>query len=426
MEFKQIKEAIEKTGKAFEEYKTTNDERLKAIADGNETKAAELEHKLSTIETDIAKFTELKAALNRELEVQRERIEDLEARANRPGKTTLEKKQTEYSSTFEDWVRARGQSAEHEVKMQQIAKDLRELKDITIGTPSAGGYAVPEQIAREVERQEKLFSPVRSDVKVVQVGTSDYKELVNLRGTTGGWVGETGSRSATNTSTLREVVPTHGELYAYPQVSEWSLDDIFFNVQDWLTEEIAETFAIEEATSTVSGNGTSQHTGMLNTTPTLIADFGSPLRAAAVYQYIASAVSPVGVNPDNLFDLVYALNSRYRMMAKWIFNSATAGAIRKLKDNDNQYLWQPGLQAGEPDRLLGYPTSIWEQLPDIGADNFPVGFGNWRRAYVIADRTSMRITRDEVTNPGFVRFYVRRRQGGIVLNNNAAKFLRTT
>jgi HK97 family phage major capsid protein len=75
--------------------------------------------------------------------------------------------------------------------------------------------------------------------------------------------------------------------------------------------------------------------------------------------------------------------------------------------------------------LLGYPVETWEQMPDIAADAFPIGFGNWRRAYVLVDRVGTRITRDNITSAGFVKFYVRRREGGIVLNNDAAKFIRT-
>ena len=166
------------------------------------------------------------------------------------------------------------------------------MKDVTIGTPAAGGYAVPEEIAREIEELERKFSPVRSLVKVVQVGSSDYKELVSIGGASSGWVGETGSRTATTTSQLRERAPTHGELYAYPQASEWSLDDIFFNVEAWLAEEVAESFAINEGDAVIRGNGTSKPTGMLNTTPVTTADFASPLRNAAAYQYIASPSVP--------------------------------------------------------------------------------------------------------------------------------------
>jgi len=270
------------------------------------------------------------------------------------------------------------------------------------------------------------FSPVRRLVNVQQVGTTDYHALLNLRGTTSGWVGETGSRSASNTPQLRDIVPTFGELYAYPQVSEWSLDDLQFNVENWLTENIADEFALQEGTAVISGNGTNKPTGMLNTTPVTTADGASPVRAAAAYQYIASVASPFAVTADSMIDLQYTLNSAYRTGAVYVMNSNTTGAVRKLKDTTNQYLWQPSLQAGQPNMLLGYPTETWEQLDDIGSVKFPVAFGNFRRGYLLADRVGMRITRDNVTNPGYIRFYVRRREGGIVYNNDAIKWIRTS
>lgn len=421
-----LTKTINQIGESFEAFKETNDERIKAVDSGNETKAKELSEKLAKIETDVKSFTELKTAIEMEQQLHRERLEELESRSKSPGKTAEQKNKDEYKETFIDWMRHKAQSPLHEQKMQDMAK-----KDVTIGSPAGGGVAVPEEIAREIERQEKLFSPVRNLVKVVRAGSSDYKELVNIRGMSGGWIGESGDRSTpTATSQLREVTPTHGELYAYPQASEWSLDDIFFNVEAWLAEEAAQEFAIQEGTAVISGNGTSKPTGMTNSAPTDEDDFNSPLRAAAEYQFVASltASSPAvaEILPDSLIDLVYKLNSAYRSGATWTMNSVTTGAIRKLKDTTGQYLWQPSLQAGQPDMLLGYPVATWEQMADIGTNALPVAFGNFRRGYVLADRVGLRITRDNVTNVGFVRFYIRRREGGIVLNNNAIKFLKTT
>lgn len=430
MSWKDIADSIDRQAKAFEEFKDTNDARLKALEEGDTARAGELEQKLGKIEVDIKKFTDLKSEIMVEMEYQRERIEELESRNKSPGKTAEEKLKDEYASIFENWIRSKGQSPNDEQKLQELSRKAREMKAVTIGTPAAGGYAVPEQIAMEIERLEKKFSPVRDLVKVVQVGTSDYKELVNIRGASSGWVGESGSRSETTTSQLREVAPTFGELYAYPQASEWSLDDAFFNVEQWLAEEVAQEFAIQEGSAVISGNGTSKPTGMLNTTPTAADDFNSPLRAAAAYEFTPSLTtsSPAvaEILPDSLITLTYLLNSAYRSSGTFVMNSNTAAAVRKLKDGNNQYLWQPGLQAGEPDRLLGYAHRTWEQLSDVGTNAFPVAFGDFRRGYVLADRVGLRITRDNVTNVGFVRFYIRRREGGIVLNNDAIKWLRTT
>lgn len=420
-------DAIDNQAKAFDAFKKTNDDRIEATKSGNEARAKELDAQLKKIETDLAKYGDIKKSLEVEMQLHRERIEELESRSKQPGKTVEEKAKDEYKQAFIDWIRHKGQSPHHEQKLWELGK-----KDVTIGTGSAGGFGVPEEISRMIENLEKKFSPVRRLIKVVRTGTSDYKELVNIGGGTSmvvgsGWVGETDTRNATTTPQLREVTPTHGELYAYPQASEWSLDDVFFSVEEWLTNEAAQAFAYQEGVAVLTGNGTSKPTGMLNTTPVTTADWASPLRAAAAYQYIQNTVaSPIVINPDSLIDMVYALNSMYRSAATWTFNSVTIGAIRKLKDQNDQYLWAPGLQPGQPDRLLGFPFETWEQMDDVGSAKFPVAFGDFRRGYVLVDRVGLRITRDNVTNVGFVRFYIRRREGGIVLNNDAIKWLRTS
>lgn len=428
MSWSEIKGAIEEVGKSFEAYKQTNDERLAALAKVDESRAKELEQKLARIEKDVSEASKLKKELETEMQYQRDRLEELESRAKSPGKTAVEKAQDEYKGAFINWVRGRGQSQADEQKMLDISRKMAsEGKAITIGTPAAGGFAVPEEISRQIEKLEMKFSPVRRLVKVVQAGTSDYKELVSINGATSGWVGESGSRTETNTPTLREVTPTHGELYAYPQASEWSLDDAFFNVEAWLSEAVAEQFAIQEATAVLTGDGTNKPTGMLNSTPTAVTDEAGS-RAAAVYEFIANVDAGFAILPDRLIDVVYRTNSMYRSGATFVMNSVTAGAIRKLREGGatGQYLWQPGLQAGAPDRLLGYPVEIWEQMQSPGANNFPIAFGDFRRGYLLADRVGLRMTRDNVTNIGHVRFYIRRREGGIVLNNNAIKWIRTT
>jgi len=169
---------------------------------------------------------------------------------------------------------------------------------------------------------------------------------------------------------------------------------------------------------------------MLNTTPVATDDFASPLRAAAAYEFLPSltTLSPAvaEIVPDELITLVYAVNSAYRSNGAWAMNSATAAAIRKLKDGNGDYLWQQGL-GGQPDRLLGYPVETWEDMADIGTNNFPVAFGDFRRGYLLVDRTQLRITVDNnITTPGKIKYFVRRREGGMPLNNDAVKFLRTT
>ena len=162
-------------------------------------------------------------------------IEDMETNGTKPG-LTHEKGETamhrEHMKRFDAWLRHPHDGAARESLGDFETHERKALSD---GVHASGGYAVPEIIGREIERLEKKFSPVRNLVKVVQAGSPSYKELVNIRGTTAGWVGESGSRSETQTSEFCEVSPTHGELYAYPQASEWVVADAFFNVGQWLS-----------------------------------------------------------------------------------------------------------------------------------------------------------------------------------------------
>jgi HK97 family phage major capsid protein len=99
-------------------------------------------------------------------------------------------------------------------------------------------------------------------------------------------------------------------------------------------------------------------------------------------------------------------------------------ALRKYKDTNNQYLWQPALTAGQPATFLGYGITEAEDMPAVGAGAFPLAFGDFKEGYLIADRVGMRITRDEITTPGFVKFYVRKRVGGKLRNTQAIRVLK--
>lgn len=336
----------------------------------------------------------------------------------------------EHKSAFLDWIKnPRGQNARSRL-------EDTEAKAVTIGSDSAGGFAVPEIIADEIVQQLRQRSPIRSLARVMSVGSSDFKMLVDEGGTSSGWVGEGDTRNETDTPTLRERAPSFGTAYAYPKASEESLQDMKFGVQGWLTERVSEEIAIQEGIAAISGNGTNKWTGMLNTAPSSADDTDSPARTAAQFKYIPTGAaggfgtldlgSPQFFPADVLWNTVYDLNARYRANAVWLMNSATAGVIRRFKDADGRYQWTDSLVTGQPATLCGYPVVIDDVgMPDIGTNSHPVLFGDFRRGYLIADIGGMRITIDDnVTTPGQVKFYVRRRSGGCVLDNNAVRAIK--
>ena len=298
-----------------------------------------------------------------------------------------------------------------------------EQKSISGSVLSDGGYALPRQIDEVISATLLKRSPLRSVCQVVQVGSAGYRKLITTGGTASGWVSETAARPGTNTPNFVEIVPPSGELYANPAASQAMLDDAQFNLETWLGGEIAMEFARAEGAAFVNGSGTNQPKGFLGAPTAATAD---GVRAFGTLQFTATGnASTLGTNPENkLIDLVHALKSGHRQGAVWVMNAATLAEVRKLKASDGSFLWQPGIAAGQPDRLIGYTVVEADDMPDIAAGTFPIAFGNFQNGYLIAERGSTSILRDPFTNKPFVHFYAVKRVGGQVLDSEAIKLLK--
>lgn len=422
-----IIEAVESINAAFDEFKKTNDERLDAEAKGNESRARELSEKLERIEADIVAGEKAKKEAERKNAILQERVEILEAVNDRPGKSVEDKVNDEYAEHFWKGFRSQFQDSEALAGMRKARQKLIDMKAISIGTAGDGGHGLPEEISRSIQGLMLKMSDVLQEVKMIQVGSSDYKELISINSTGAAWSAEGGTRSEQATPTLRQVAPTWGELYSYLFSSSWALEDIFFDVENWLTDTTAEQFAKSLDVAIWSGDGSSKPTGITNGTPVTTADHASPLRAAAAFQYIPTdSASPQAMGFDDVYDLLYSLNRAYRPNAKFFANTVTQGGLRKLKDTTGQYLWSPSNQAGQPAQLAGFPVVTWEDMADYTtADGFYLAFGDMRKAYTLCYRMGLAVTVDaNITTPGTVKFYIRRRFGGIPANNDALKLLK--
>jgi HK97 family phage major capsid protein len=422
---KNVADALDKIATTFDEYKRVNDQRLDALKKGAAT--GDLDAKLAKMDEHITAISDAKS-----------RLEKLEAKLARPGVMTDEKtgaqtpEQVAYKSAFFDWVRA-PQDQERQQRCVQAQKALearsadgnretRATQTVT-STGSAGGFALPEQIERAIARLSVDISDIRSIATVRTCGTTDYKELIDVNGAAFEWLGETDTRNQTNTPDLAEVAPTFGMGSAKPQASEESLDDLFFNVEQWLIESASEAIAQGEGAAFVAGNGTKKPTGFLaGPAPLATADTS---RAFGTLQYVPSLqAAAMPTTADVFYDLIYSLRARYRKNSRWVTNKLILAALRKYKDTTNQYLWQPSLTAMQPDTFMGYGITEAEDMPVVAANAFPLAFGDFKEGYLIADRVGMRMTRDEITTPGFVKFYIRKRVGGKLRNTQAIKLLK--
>ncbi|MWC43273.1 phage major capsid protein [Sphingomonas carotinifaciens] len=298
-----------------------------------------------------------------------------------------------------------------------------ELKAFTGTTGDAGGYAVPREIDATIDAVLKSASPIRGIANVVKVGSAGYRKLVTTGGTPSGWAGETQARPETGTPVFAEIAPPMGELFANPSASQAMLDDAAFDVEDWLASEIAAEFARAEGAAFVDGDGVNRPRGFLRAP---IAATGDAARPFGTLQYLASGTAGnFGADAgERLIDLVQMLRAPYRQGACFVMNAATVARIRKLKTLDGRFLWAPGLVAGQPATLLGYPVVEAEDMPDIAADAPAIAFGNFRAGYLVAERSETAILRDPYTNKPFVTFYATKRVGGCVSDSQAIKLMR--
>ncbi|HWV21572.1 MAG TPA: phage major capsid protein, partial [Devosia sp.] len=374
----------------FEEFKRTNDQRLKDIEKRGVTDGL-IEGKLERLNAVLDGH---KAALDR---VSAER-----ARPALEGKTAVPN--GEYKEAFSAYVK-RG-----------------EEKALQVGVGADGGYVVPSEVETEITRLMTGISPIRAIAGVRQVSASVYKRPITLTGPQTGWVGETASRPTTTSQTLAELTYPTTELYAMPAATTAFLDDAAVDVGQWIADEVNAAFAAQETTAFVNGDGTNKPKGFLASTTVAESSW-----SWGNLGYVATGTSgalPASNGSDVLIDLVYALKAGYRQNANWVMNRKTQGALRKLKDADGNYLWQPAATADGRASFMGFPLVEAEDMPNIGANSLSVAFGDFRRGYLIVDRQGVNVLRDPYSSKPYVLFYTTKRVGGGVADYDAIKLLK--
>lgn len=276
-----------------------------------------------------------------------------------------------------------------------------EEKALAFGAPSTGGILAPEEVSKTILEKVAEFSPVRSLASSISM-SGPLLQLPRL-------VDEVEVGEVKETDDLPESEPSFEQIDLKPYemavvvpVTRILLEDAQIDLEGYLSNHVARRFGQKEAAWFVNGNGTTQAEGVLTSAE-------------------VSALETEAIDADALIDLFYKIKTAYSQRGAWLMNRATMATVRKLKDTDGSYLWQPSIAADVPPTLLGRPVYEAVDMPNAAADATPIIFGDFASGYTIADRVGFSTIRDELTGAGngIIKLHARRRVGGRVVLGEA-------
>ncbi|WGM30258.1 phage major capsid protein [Brevundimonas sp. NIBR11] len=382
---------------AFEAFKGANDARLSEI----EKKASAdtlLEEKVARIDQAVGAA---QARLDRAM-----------SEARRPiigGEPTIAASAPEAKAAFEGYVRT--------------GRELGlEIKAGLSSASSSGGYVVPPETERAIERRLMATSPMREIATVRTVASGVFRKPVSTAGIASGWVAETAARPETDPATLALLEFPAADLYANPAATQTLLDDALVDLDEWLASEVEDAFAAQETTAFVTGDGVNKPKGFLGYS--IVADASHAWGDIGYVSSGAAGAFAASSPADKLIDLIYAPKAQFRPNGRFVMNRKTVSAVRKFKDSDGNYIWTPATRPGETASLLGYPVTEIETMPDIAANSHAIAFGDFQRGYLIVDRAGVRVLRDPYSAKPYVLFYTTKRVGGGIQNFDAIKVMK--
>jgi HK97 family phage major capsid protein len=439
----EMKKKLEELDGAFEQFKKANDEALALKEDKGSVPHAKQEQ----VDTLSQSITDLQAELKELVKMQKqvEELENMLARADLDGSGGNATAQLEEMKAAAQLVAYKtGKPVEQVLASGEVdiegfrnykksflklcrttnpdTLSTEERMALSVGADPAGGYWVTPDTSGTMVKLIYQTSPMRSVASIMTIGTDALEGPRDLDEATTGWVGEQDSRPETATPETGEYRIPVNEQYALPKTTQKLLDDASFPVESWLVEKVSDKFARTENTAFVLGNGVKQPRGFL-TYPA-----GTPSKATfEVIQVTNSGAAGAfaATDPgDPLIDMVFNIKAPLRTGAVWAMSSLTEAAVRKLKDGQGNYLWQPDFGKMTGGLLLGFPTTNFEDMPAIAANSLSLAFANWKKGYQIVDRIGIRLLKDPYTSKGYVLYYFTKRVGGDVLNFEAIKIMK--
>ena len=396
-----ILELREKRAKAWEAAKAFLDSHRKengVLSAEDDAAYTKMEQEITDLGKEIARL---------------ERQEALDAELNRPvnkpltgkpgGRADADGGEDKTGRASDDYRKNFWNAMRSKVPMPGVTNALQ------IGTDSEGGYLVPDEYERtllEALEEENIF---RQMAKVIKTSSGDRKIPVVASKGTASWIDEEGAYPESDDSFGQVSIGAY-KLGTMIKVSEELLNDSVFDLQSYISREFARRIGAKEEEAFFTGDGKGKPLGVL--------------AAAGGAETGVTAASATAVTADELMDLYYSLKSPYRKKSVWVLNDSTIKAIRKLKDNNGQYLWQPSLTAGVPDMILGRPIKTSAYMPAMAAGAKTIAFGDFSY-YWIADRQGRSFKRlnELFAASGQVGFLASQRVDGKMILAEAVKVL---
>lgn len=389
------KDPVQTVMEAFNEFKATNDANEKQRSSDLEAKLDKINKALDQYEPMNQKLT-LAEQQAKAMQEQLDRVETILNRPNAGGADLTAKEAKEYMAAF-DRVMRKPSDQRDPADVALIQKRVAALS--TAADTGAGYLLAPPEMQSEIIKGIVLISPMRQIATVRTIGVQSLKQPKRTGTGSASRVGELQTRTNTGDPAYGMLEIHAPEMFARIEVSQQMLEDSEYDLMAELREDATEQFAKKEGAEHISGlSAANQCEGILTN---------------ASVSYTASGAA-AAIKADGMIDLYHAVATEYARNGVWIQNRTTLGAIRKLKDGNGQYLWVPGIVGNVPNTILGAPYVEMPDMPAIGADTYPVAFGDFRRGYVVVDRVAIGFQVDYTTGAdnGLVVFRARKRTGG--------------
>lgn len=390
----------------FEDFKAANETMVKAKADGKSI--AELEEKLTKINDAMCKQAELI-----------DKLEEAQAKQNSPG--FLDDTTPKNIEAFKAFLRNGDQNS----YMNAIRASVRTDQD------ADGGVAVPTELDKVVEQLARQ-SGAMMDLCEVVAGGVGMQKLVDVKGSGVVNSAELQIIESTPTGKLVKVTPVWGKLEAKPLLSQEAVEDIYFDVESWVEEGVGEAIEDSIEKELIIGLGSDNETKGFLAYGT--SEEEDEARAFGKFQFIKTGVSggfvavsaANGASPiDTFLDVESKLKESYQKNASWLMKGSTKTAIRKFKDAQANFLWQPRVSLTEPETLLGYPIRTSAYMPAVADNALCVAFGDFKRALRIVLRPNLYIVRDPYSRKPNVEYCFTKRYGLMLKNTEAIKLIKT-